>query len=363
MQIDTSGKRTVVLSRAEDLPFAIHYTDSTKTYFRLSRFPDKPADYATVRKVYHTGTSEVKVYVDEIKYIISNPDRIQINDTPIPSKMPWDKPKIESIDIDLDDDELPPTPDTPTPTAPLTPYETLKTCISSNLPVYLYGPAGSGKNYSLQKVAEELSLDFYFSNSVSQEYKLTGFIDANGTYHETEFYRAFTKGGLFFLDELDASSPDVLVLLNAAIANKYFEFPNQPRVDAHPDFRVVAAGNTVGTGANEQYTGRMPIDQATLDRFVFLEWNYDFNVELTLAEGNRLLCAFIQDLRKLNLNTTFSYRAIISVTALEKTSMSLTQILTIAVLKGLSKDAINSMRAAGRPGKYWEAVREIQRAA
>lgn len=69
-----------------------------------------------------------------------------------------------------------------------------------------------------------MGLDFYFTNAVSQEYKLTGFIDANGKYQETQFYKAFTQGGLFFLDEMDASIPEVLVILNAAIANRYFDF-------------------------------------------------------------------------------------------------------------------------------------------
>lgn len=116
-------------------------------------------------------------------------------------------------------------------------YDQIKTCIQMDIPVYLVGEAGTGKNFTLQEIAEDLGLDFYFTNSVQQEYKLTGFIDAGGVYHDTEFYKAFTQGGLFFLDEIDASIPEVLVLLNAAIANRYFEFPNG-RVDAHPDFRV-----------------------------------------------------------------------------------------------------------------------------
>lgn len=73
-----------------------------------------------------------------------------------------------------------------------------------------------------QQVAEALGLDFYFTNAVTQEYKLTGFIDANGNYQETQFYKAFTKGGLFFLDEMDASIPETLIILNAAIANRYY---------------------------------------------------------------------------------------------------------------------------------------------
>jgi len=79
-------------------------------------------------------------------------------------------------------------------------YNLIKTCIEQNEAVYLVGDAGTGKNFTLEQIAWDLGLDFYFTNSVQQEYKITGFIDAGGVYHETEFYKAFTKGGLFFLD-------------------------------------------------------------------------------------------------------------------------------------------------------------------
>lgn len=147
-------------------------------------------------------------------------------------------------------------------------YDEIKCCLECNIPVYLAGPAGSGKNHTVEQIAKELGWNFYFSNSVQQEYKLTGFIDAGGDFHETEFYKACTDENecIFFLDEMDASIPEVLVLLNAAIANGYFEFPNG-RVDDFDHVHFVAAGNTVGNGADDMYTGRMVLDQATLDRF------------------------------------------------------------------------------------------------
>lgn len=126
-------------------------------------------------------------------------------------------------------------------------FEDILKIVKKDIPVMLTGPAGAGKNHTLEQVAEALDLDFYFTNSVTQEYKLTGFIDANGKYHETEFYKAFKNGGLFFLDEIDASVPEALIILNSAIANKYFDFPTG-RIKAHKDFRVVCAGNTYGTG-------------------------------------------------------------------------------------------------------------------
>lgn len=247
-------------------------------------------------------------------------------------------------------------------------YEQIKTCINADIPVYLVGEAGTGKNYTLQEIATDLGLDFYFTNSVQQEYKLTGFIDAGGVYHETEFYKAFTKGGLFFLDEIDASIPEVLVLLNAAIANRYFEFPNG-RVDAHPDFRVVSAGNTVGSGANDLYTGRLVLDSATLDRFVIIEFDYDRNIELKLAQGNEALVNFIRGLRRFakesGVRATFSYRCIMTVTKLEKAGMDLNNIMAIAIFKGLDKDTIRTFRTDvtkdGNSGKYFYAMQAYQK--
>ncbi len=245
-------------------------------------------------------------------------------------------------------------------------FNMIKTCIENNIPVYLAGQAGSGKNHTLEQISWELGLEFYFTNSVQQEYKLTGFIDAGGTYHETEFYKAFKNGGIFFLDEMDASIPEVLVLLNAAIANRYFEFPNG-KINAHKDFRVVAAGNTVGSGADELYTGRLVLDQATLDRFAIIEFDYDRNIEMHLARGNKELIDFVETLRTEahtnGIRATFSYRCITMVTKLEKAGLELKDILAIAVFKGMEKDTINSFRCYNCFNKYKNAMNELQRVA
>lgn len=245
-------------------------------------------------------------------------------------------------------------------------FEMIKTCIENDIPVYLVGEAGTGKNYTLEQISWELGLEFYFTNSVQQEYKLTGFIDAGGVYHETEFYKAFKNGGIFFLDEIDASIPEVLVLLNAAIANRYFEFPTG-RIEAHKDFRVVAAGNTVGSGADEMYTGRLVLDQATLDRFVIINFDYDKKIEMHIAKGNRELVEFVRSLRtqaKMNgIRATFSYRCISMVTKLEKAGMETKDILEIAVFKGMSKDMINSFRVVFAKTKYEKALNELQKVA
>ena len=225
-------------------------------------------------------------------------------------------------------------------------YESIKACLEAGIPVYLAGPAGSGKNFTVEQICEELGWDFYFSNSIQQEYKLTGFIDAGGTYHDTEFYKACTSENdcVFFLDEMDASIPEVLVLLNAAIANGYFEFPEGRKNLEHVHF--VAAGNTVGSGADEMYTGRLVIDQATLDRFAIIDFGYDTNIELHLAYGDKQLVRFIHHLRDSaqaqGIRATFSYRAIMMVVKLQS-KLKLKEVIAIAVFKGLDKDTVKQL--------------------
>lgn len=220
-------------------------------------------------------------------------------------------------------------------------FEKILQLVSLNIPTMLVGPAGSGKNHTLEQVAEALELDFYFSNAITQEYKLTGFIDANGFYQETQFYKAFKHGGLFFLDEMDASIPEVLVILNSAIANGYFDFPHE-KVNAHESFRVVSAGNTMGTGANAEYTGRNRLDAATLDRFVIIEFGYDPEIESQLASSPELY-EFIVDLRNtiemMDLTYVVSMRATINASKLDGL-LEKQDIIKSVILKGLPKDEV-----------------------
>lgn len=245
-------------------------------------------------------------------------------------------------------------------------YDEIKLCLECGIPVYLAGPAGSGKNHTVEQIAKELGWNFYFSNSVQQEYKLTGFIDAGGCFHDTEFYKACTdeKECIFFLDEMDASIPEVLVLLNAAIANGYFEFPNGRVNFDHVHF--VAAGNTVGSGADDMYTGRMVLDQATLDRFVIVEFDYSLNIEMAITKNNVELVNFIHQLRKeaeaKGIRATFSYRCMTMVTKLESAGMDLVTAIMISVVKGLDKDTINTFNVSGST-KYHNALKKIQMAA
>lgn len=225
--------------------------------------------------------------------------------------------------------------------------KTLK-LVNMNVPVMLVGGAGCGKNFMCEQIADALDMNFYYSSTISQEYKLTGFIDAGGTYHATELRKAMEdeKGGLFMLDEIDASIPEVLVIINSVLANGYFDFPDK-RVKANEKFRVICAGNTCGNGADEVYTGRNVIDGATLDRFVLLKMDYDKRIEEVLCP-NKELREFIWEVRnvvqKEKINFVVGTRTLKYASMMLENGFDAIEIMKNAIIKGMCVDDYNMIK-------------------
>lgn len=214
--------------------------------------------------------------------------------------------------------------------------------LKSGLNVYLYGEAGTGKSQIAEDCAEILDLPFYFTGKCSSEYDLTGFKNAQGDYIETAFYKAFSNGGLFLFDELDASNENALIKFNSALSQGYFDFPCG-NIKKHKDFICIATGNTAGKGATMRYNTRRKLDASTLDRFAMIEIDYDCNIENVVAKGNNELVNFVHDLRKATIKNDIeliiSYRAITKIVKLEAIgAFTLAEVLKMALFGSMSSD-------------------------
>lgn len=177
-------------------------------------------------------------------------------------------------------------------------HPALADCIAlahAGLPILLVGPAGSGKTHLSGQIASALGRLFTF-NSLSAgvtESHILGRIlpdsSGNWSYQPTPFVHAYRAGGVHLFDEIDAADANLLVTLNAALANGHLSVPfaQIEPIARHPDFVFIAAANTFGRGADRQYVGRNALDAATLDRFsvstVFVD--YDRALERRIASA------------------------------------------------------------------------------
>lgn len=175
-------------------------------------------------------------------------------------------------------------------------FEKLSKYVQTKNNIFLVGSAGSGKTTAARNIAKALNIKFYFTGAINSEYKLTGFIDAQGRIVNTEFRKAYEHGGLFLFDEIDASFPQAILAFNASLANDFMDFPDK-KVPMHKNFYCIAAANTFGTGADRQYVGRNQLDAATLDRFITFNWEIDETLEHELANNHEWV-NYVQKARK-----------------------------------------------------------------
>ena len=245
-------------------------------------------------------------------------------------------------------------------------YEEVLGLVSLDEPVMLIGPAGSGKNHAVGQISKSLSLPMYYTNNASNEFKLTGFIDAGGNYRDTEFYKAFKNGGIFFLDEIDNSDPSALIVINSALANGYMAFPHET-IDKHPNFRMVAAANTWGKGSDLQYVGRNALDAATLDRFDNVFFDYDKKLEECLYPSEQIL-EFMWALRgaveETKIPHIVSTRGIGKMYKKELNNIDTETILRVNVIRNLGQDDLNTllgnMPNINHDNKYYACCKKLK---
>lgn len=141
--------------------------------------------------------------------------------------------------------------------------------IAANVPVWLHGPAGTGKSSAAHFAATANGLDYYEVNLAGAMVSAVKGKDRLKEFVESEAMIAFEQGGLLCLEEFDSAHPTVGTALNTMLAVKVGEtYSNDSagrKYKRHPDFRVIVTANSLGYGSAE--FKRNDLDGATKDRF------------------------------------------------------------------------------------------------
>ncbi len=168
-------------------------------------------------------------------------------------------------------------------------FPTLVEYASLGLNVSLKGPAGSGKTYAAEMLATALSVSYHAISigPTTSQSQLIGYMNGAGEYVSTQIREAFEHGGVLLIDEMDAGNAGSLVIINAIIACK----PGQKvgfadgMVARNDKCIFICAMNTYGMGADSLFVGRGQLDAATLNRWVNIDWDIDWEFTKVLA-GN-----------------------------------------------------------------------------
>lgn len=174
--------------------------------------------------------------------------------------------------------------------------------VANKKDTWVNGPAGSGKTTAIQQAAKELDMPFYALqlSQLSLKSDLTGYRDLmDKSPVMTPFWTAYKHGGVFFGSEFDNWAPSVVTSVNVALANGYYPFPTET-IERHKDFVMVVDGNTIGLGADNHYVTSRAMSGASRDRFRFLNWPIDQDLEfLMVPKEYEFWVRFVQKCRSL----------------------------------------------------------------
>ncbi len=161
-------------------------------------------------------------------------------------------------------------------------FDDVITVLMEDANPYMIGPSGCGKTFMVKQISSILSVDFIDIGYINEEYDILGFQTATGAYSTPNFYRCYKYGKIAFCDELDNGNSRATVKLNSFLSNgkdACYSFPHGENVKRHENFRIIAAGNTTGNGADANYNTREKIEESVQQRFTPVYVGYDNYVE------------------------------------------------------------------------------------
>lgn len=233
----------------------------------------------------------------------------------------------------------------------------------------IVGPTGSGKSTLAKQAADAMGLDYaaYSCNEEASKTELIGFNDLSG-YNQPNFLTFYENGGVLLIDEYDAMSPGMALVLNAAFDRSgQLSVPTRksnPIAKKHKDFYCILAGNTWGH-ASVEYSGRDLQDRAFLDRFkmcrIFID--YDRNLEQNLVGAP--LAKFFDEVRKKmaarSIDDEVSTRTIVDSATLIANDVSLTDIIKAMTLHWEKDDVTRFMKDVSPAISLYEKNAKIRK--
>lgn len=243
-------------------------------------------------------------------------------------------------------------------------FERCNRYFSKGKHLFMYGPAGSGKNVLAEDFAKAYNLEFYYINTVYTKYDFIGFVDANGKYVDTAFTRWLENpnGGILMIDEICTSMAEALNPINSLLSNGYITLADGRLLRVTENHRIIAADNTNGQGATENYNGRYVMEESTRDRFVFVPINYDKAIEKQIAGEKTDVLDFLREVRSIcdetQIKLICGYRRLKDL--VEFYDCPATETLEDCLLKGLEKDSVREIaRRIKSTGKYQTALKQL----
>ena len=161
---------------------------------------------------------------------------------------------------------------------------------------YLWGPSGCGKSYLIKQVARILGMDLVENGKITDKYSVMAYNDPHGRFRATQAFVALVYGKMLSLDEFDNGNTDTQVVLNELYSGlldvlenperkRFVTFAEDMSVPIHPNFRMISAGNTDGSGPNELHPDRGQIDESVQERMTPKKFYYDNQIEGIIFKG------------------------------------------------------------------------------
>lgn len=226
----------------------------------------------------------------------------------------------------------------------------------------IVGPTGSGKSTLAKQVADIMDLRYatFSCNEEASKTELIGFNDLAG-YNYPTFLDFYENGGVMLIDEYDAMSPGMAIVLNAAFDRSgMLSVPTRKGntiAKKHEDFYCILAGNTWGN-ASMDYSGRDIQDTAFLDRFkmcrVHIDYDYELEKTLTSASWMDMITAVRQTIKRMGVNEVISTRTVVDCYTLFQNGLNTYKIMKTLTSHWEAKEQEVFLTSVKHPCKAYE---------